>query len=60
MADLQPTIEKMLDEVLKPHFEQIRAEMSKRLAEQMEEMGAAAPAAAAVTGDASAPTPPPC
>jgi hypothetical protein len=53
MADLQPTIEKMLDEVLKPHFEQIRAEMSKRLAEQMEEMGAAAPAAAPATGDAS-------
>jgi hypothetical protein len=35
MADLQPTIEKILDEVLKPHFEKIRSEMSKRLAEEL-------------------------
>ena len=36
MADLQPTLDKILDEVLKPHLEQIRAEMSKRLSEEME------------------------
>jgi len=41
MADLQPTIEKILDEVLKPRFDEIRAEMSKRLAEELK---ASAPA----------------
>src|ERR1051326_6084516 len=35
MADLQPSIEKILDEVLKAHFEEIRSEMSKRLSEEL-------------------------
>src|ERR1051326_3744592 len=50
MADLQPTIEKILDEVLKPHFEQIRSETSKRLAEEL----AAATAGGASDADTSA------
>jgi hypothetical protein len=52
-----PTIEKILDEVLKPHFEQIRAEVSKRLAEELETArnGAAAEAPAS-SGASSADT----
>ena len=51
MADLQPTIEKILDEVLKPHFEQIREETAKRLSE---EMASAAGAGGGSNADTSA------
>lgn len=51
MADLQPTIEKILDEVLTPRLEQIRAEISKRLAE---ELAAAASAGGGSSADTSA------
>lgn len=53
MADLQPKIDKIVDEVLKPHFEQIRAEISKRLTEQMEAAIADAAPPAAAAGAAS-------
>jgi hypothetical protein len=36
MADLQPTIDKILDEVLAPRFAQIRAEIAQRLAQELE------------------------
>src|SRR5512133_3344469 len=50
MADLQSTIERILDEVLKPHFEKIRSETSKRLAEEL----AASNAGAGSNADTSA------
>ena len=62
MADLQPTIEKILDEVLEPHIQQIRTEVSKRVAEELEaaiaraaeEAPAPAPAAQGSSADTSA------